>query len=155
MEPAGGRGIVRSSPHTALGCTRPFKVKPTLLSASRNPQGGDDLDCPVKSMWSLLILPKPCVRVHVSVDVGVGLGGAWWYFVGIATWSDKSDPPPTPQMLSQYSVRSSCLVQVGETIAAATSWGSKLIGFRLRAAPTSRHDAEHLGRQQADLFRVC
>ncbi|KAG7229581.1 hypothetical protein INR49_012596 [Caranx melampygus] len=57
-------------------------------------------------------------------------------------------------MLSQYSVRSSCLVQVGETIAATTSWGSKLIGFRLRAAATSRHDAEHLGRQQADLFRL-
>lgn len=61
MELAGGRGIVQSSPHTALDCTRPSKIKPTLLSASHNPQGGDDLDCPVKSMWSLLFLPKPCV----------------------------------------------------------------------------------------------
>lgn len=38
------------------------------------------------------------------------------------------------------------------------SCGSKLIGFRLRAAATSRHVAEQLGRQQANLFcrvNVC
>lgn len=61
MEPAGGRGIVQSSLCSALVRMRPSKVKSTLLSASHSPQGGDDLDCPVKSVWSLLILPKPCV----------------------------------------------------------------------------------------------
>lgn len=75
MEPAGGRGIVRSSPHTALDCTRPSKIKPTLLSASHNPQGGDDLDCPVKSMWSFLFLPKPCVCVCLRVFVCMAGGG--------------------------------------------------------------------------------
>ena len=76
MDPAGGRGIVRSGPHTALDCTRPSKIKPTLLSASHNPQGGDDLDCPVKSMWSLLFLPKPCVCVFVCMrSRGGGRGG--------------------------------------------------------------------------------
>lgn len=47
------------------------------------------------------------------------------------------------QVLSQYSERSSCL-EVGGTLATAMgllSCGSKLIGFRLRAAATSRHDA--------------
>lgn len=61
VETAGGRGRVGSSPHTALDCTRPSKIKPALLSASHNPQGGDDLDRPVTSVWSLLFLPKPCV----------------------------------------------------------------------------------------------
>lgn len=95
MEPAGGRGIVRSSPHTALDCTRPSKIKPTLLSASHNPQGGDDLDCPVKSMWSFLFLPKPCVCVCVPACVCVyGGGGTIW---GIA-WSTRGlmSEPRTP-----------------------------------------------------------
>lgn len=69
--------------------------------------------------------------------------------------AQAKDPPPTP-LLSQYSERSSCLV--GGTVATAIgllSCSSKVIGFRLRAAATSRHDTEQLGRQRADLFRVC
>lgn len=86
MEPVGSQGIVQSSLHTALYCTRPFKIKPTLLSASHNPQGGDDLDCPVKLVWSLLFLPKPC------------LCGGQWHCVRIAMWSARGlmSKPKTP-----------------------------------------------------------
>lgn len=35
-----------------------------------------------------------------------------------------------------------------------TAMSCRLIGFRLRAAATSSHDAEQLGRQQADLLCV-
>lgn len=162
MDPAGGRGIVRSGPHTALDRTRPSKIKPTLLSASHNPQGGDDLDCPVKSMWSLLFLPKPCVCVFVCVrSRGGGRGGSGrWHCTGIA-WSAKGsnewakDTPPPRRVLSQCSERSSCLVGTVATAMDLLSSGSKLIRFRSRADATSRHDAEQLGRQQADLFRVC
>lgn len=52
---------------------RPSKVQPTLLSASHSPQGGDDLDCSVKSVWSLKILPKPCVGRG-----GCGRGSTVW-----------------------------------------------------------------------------
>lgn len=149
MKLAGGREIIQSGPHTALECMRPSEIKSTLLSASHNPQGGDNLDCPMMYMWSLPFLPKPCV-------CEVRAGGTEW---GIA-WSArdlmrKPRIPPTP-LLSQYSERSSCLV--GGTIATAIgllSCSSKVIGFRLRAAATSRHDTEQLGRQRADLFRVC
>lgn len=82
MEAAGGRGIVRSSLFTALDCTRPSKVKPTLLSASHNPQGGDDLDCPVKSMWSYFSQSHVCVLVSVNVCACVSEkkrnGGTVW-----------------------------------------------------------------------------
>lgn len=110
MDPAGGRGIVRSGPHTALDRTRPSKIKPTLLSASHNPQGGDDLDCPVKSMWSLLFLPKPCVCVFVCVrSRGGGRGGSGrWHCTGIA-WSAKGSnewakdtPPPTSSVVPVF-----------------------------------------------------
>lgn len=103
MKLAGGREIIQSGPHTALECMRPSEIKSTLLSASHNPQGGDNLDCPMMYMWSLPFLPKPCV-------CEVRAGGTEW---GIA-WSArdlmrKPRIPPTP-LLSQYSERSSCLV---------------------------------------------
>lgn len=135
MEPAGGRGIARSSPHTALDCTRPSKIKPTLLSASHNPQGGDDLDCPVKSMWSLLFLPKPCVCVSVCVCACRGCDGTActaWSARGLM--SEPRTPPHTRVVPVFWKV---FLSEVGGTIATAMgllSCGSKLIGFRLRAA---------------------
>lgn len=143
MAPAGRQGIVQRSPHTALGCTRPFKIKPALLSASHNPQGGDDLDCPVKSVWSLLFLPKPCEC------------RGQWHRTGKAAWSTRGpmSEPRTPPKLSQYSERSSCLVRSKRNN--SNNHVSLDLWFRLRAAAMSRHAVEQLGRQQADLFRVC
>lgn len=82
MEPAGGGGGARSGRHSSSDCTRPSERRVSrlnpdpqppaslvLLSASHNPQGGDDgetsgvnvnLNFGTAILASAPVLPKPC-----------------------------------------------------------------------------------------------
>lgn len=113
MDPAGGRGMAQSSPHTALDCTRPLKIKPTLLLWLTTLH----ISFPQSSGWRWSGLPS-------EVNVVLNISPKAMY---VCEWKRVSEC-----VLSQYSERSSCLVGTVATAMSLLSRSSKLTGFRLR-----------------------